>query len=441
MAKFELSINVKYLPEWGVWEGIRELIQNGKDAETEFAAKLVVDWRNGVLRIENDGATLDRSALLFGTTSKGGRADLIGKFGEGLKLGVLALVRAGRTVKIRTGDEVWTPTIARSERCAADVLVFDIKGGNENKKRVRLEIGGVVESEWLDFRTRFLFLRDGRKSDKSIVATTAGDLLTSPEHNGRLYVKGIFVCYAPGLRYGYNYRDAELDRDRKMIESYDRRSGMANILNVAVSQRPDLVEAYLDTLEDIDSDESDGVCTYNLPDGIVVDAAVARFRARYGVDAVPVLTMQDCAEIAHFGVKGIVVTSPMAAILHSLGNAQTVKAKFSKAINRKCSLSELSQEEATNLHTAIEIFERATSASVLSRLDIVEYRDPDLCGLHHGDRISVARRMLASVEDTIAVFVHEIAHDAGKDGDKSHVATIENYWRKVVKYLRTDFQR
>ena len=31
MSKIELSINVAYLPEWGVWEGLRELVQNGKD--------------------------------------------------------------------------------------------------------------------------------------------------------------------------------------------------------------------------------------------------------------------------------------------------------------------------------------------------------------------------------------------------------------------------
>ena len=40
MSKLELSINVNYLPAWKAWEGIRELVQNGKDAETEFNAPL-----------------------------------------------------------------------------------------------------------------------------------------------------------------------------------------------------------------------------------------------------------------------------------------------------------------------------------------------------------------------------------------------------------------
>lgn len=135
MSKLELSINVKYLPTWSSWEGIREFISNGKDAEIEFNAPLTVDWKNGVLRIENEGVTLAREALLFGTSSKMERKDTIGRFGEGIALGALALVRAGRTVKIRSGAEVWTPTIARSERLNADVLVVDVKDGHEPKKR------------------------------------------------------------------------------------------------------------------------------------------------------------------------------------------------------------------------------------------------------------------------------------------------------------------
>ena len=146
MSKLELSINVKYLPAWGAWEGIRELVQNGKDAETEFDAPLKVTHYNNTLRIENEGAEITREVLLFGTSSKAGRSDMIGKFGEGLKLGTLALVRGGHEVKIRTGGEVWTAYIARSERYDADVLCFECKGGNEDKKRVRVEIDGVTEN-------------------------------------------------------------------------------------------------------------------------------------------------------------------------------------------------------------------------------------------------------------------------------------------------------
>lgn len=129
--KVELTIKVDYLPKWGALEGLRELIQNGKDAETEFRAPLEVRHRKdtNVLVIENDGCTIPHEALLFGHTSKLGRSGMIGKFGEGLKLGVLALVRAGHTVRIRSGSEVWIPKIERSEKFNADVLTVTIEKG------------------------------------------------------------------------------------------------------------------------------------------------------------------------------------------------------------------------------------------------------------------------------------------------------------------------
>jgi hypothetical protein len=441
MAKFELSLNSKYLPEWGVWEGVRELIQNGKDAETELDAQLTVDWKNGTLRIENEGATLAREALLFGTTSKMGRADLIGKFGEGLKLGVLALVRAGHDVTIRSGSEVWNPYIARSEKYDADVLSFDIVGNREDKKRVRVEIGGISESVWQDFRTRFLFLKDKRESDKNTVKTYYGDLLLHEKYQGKLYVKGIFVCSMENLQHGYNYKDAELDRDRKMIESYDRRSRMASILNDAVARRPDLLASYLDILEDIDSEEAKGVNDYRLPDQGVVEEAAKRFKQRYGDNAVPVRNLAEAADVEHFGCRGVVVTEAMAAVLKgTLGNAETTKAKFAKSTVKSYSLYDLEGTERANLTAACTLFAPNTKdgdwRTAFKRIDVVDYRDSSLQGLFHGERISIARKLLTSVEDTLEVLVHEFAHDFGKDGDKGHVSTIETFWKTIVKNMR-----
>ncbi len=442
MAKFELSINVKYLPEWGVWEGVRELIQNGKDAEVEHQAPLTVDWKNGTIRIENEGATLTREALLFGTTTKMGRADLIGKFGEGLKLGVLALVRAGRTVTIRSGSEVWDPTIARSEKYDAEVLVFDIKTGREDKKRVRVEIDGVIESEWLDFRSRFLFLKDKRENaSKHKIETHYGDLLMHERNLGKLYVKGIFVCNRPGLTFGYNFKDAELDRDRKMIEDYDLRSQMAYILNEAVGREPDKVfdryESIVDSVSQ--SDESKGINDYRLPPHGIIDRMVARFKERHGDNAVPVRSLAECQDVEHFGVKGVVVSEAMAAVLRkSLGNAETTKAKFAKSTMKEISYGDLTYDQRTALFSAIETVSVANSlVDVRKRVHVVEFRDECLQGLHHGERIEIALKVLDDEYETLRVLVHELAHDNGVDGEKGHVAQIERMWCNIARYLRT----
>jgi len=447
MSKFELSINVKYLPEWGVWEGIRELIQNGKDAEVEHNAPLTVDWKNGTLRIENEGALLTREALLFGTTSKGGRADLIGKFGEGLKLGVLALVRAGRSVTIRSGGEVWEPTIARSEKYDADVLVFDIKTGREEKKRVRVEIDGVIESEWLDFRNRFLFLKDKRESNrKHIVSTWYGDLLLHERNAGKLYCKGIYVCDA-NTRFGYNFKDAELDRDRKMIADYDRRAKMGYILNEAANIEPTKVlDSYISIVESPDSEEGKGINEYRLPAPKITAAIVKRFKEKHGDNAVPVRSLAESQDVEHFGVRGVVVSEALAAILKKdLGNAETTKSKFANSTLREFSYGDLTHDEKAALFNAIDKVScgnaslldgsNAYDTKLRKRIAIVEFRDANLNGLHHGERIEIARKMLADEFETLRVLVHELAHDAGSDGDKSHVAQIERTWANIARYL------
>ena len=155
--KVELSIQANYFPEWGVWEGVRELVANARDAEREFSAPLTVRHRKegGVLILENEGATLPHEALLLGFTTKQGQSEMIGRFGEGLKGGVLALVRAGLAVKIRSGSEVWTPSIQRSEKFNANVLVFDIEKGRKEQDRVAVEIGSVTVEAWEKFRQLF----------------------------------------------------------------------------------------------------------------------------------------------------------------------------------------------------------------------------------------------------------------------------------------------
>src|SRR5262249_29918758 len=156
--KLELSVKTTYLPTWTVWHGLRELVQNAKDAEVELNAKMGVQHTGKVLRIENEGAILPREALLFGHTTKTGNSELIGKFGEGLKLGILALVRDGFPVKIRSGCEVWVPAIEKSEKYDADVLVFDIQGGRKPEQRVSVEIGNILKEDWAKFRWKFRFL-------------------------------------------------------------------------------------------------------------------------------------------------------------------------------------------------------------------------------------------------------------------------------------------
>jgi len=459
MSKFELSINVKYLPEWGVWEGVRELIQNGKDAEVEFNAPLTVDWKNGTLRIENEGAVMNREALLFGTTRKGGRADLIGKFGEGLKLGVLALVRAGRPVTIRSGSEVWDPTIARSEKYDAEVLMFDIKGNRKEEKRVRVEIGGVIESEWNIFRSRFLFLKDKRESDKETVKTEKGSLLLHKKYAGKVYSKGIFVMNDVKMTYGYDLPNIELDRDRKMVNHTDLTTSTARVWSEAAVTRPDLFDAYFDMTCSFDAPNDVVATDYWNNDIETVKKVAARWLRRHGDNAVPVLSTQESAEVEHYGCKGIVVPKQLRDLIGStVGTVDRVKERFQKAVEKVYSVNELTCEEIAVYAQAwkllwVALWGRIAKDTVQTeseeeactrlgrRISVVDFKVKTLNGLYTGRgyedadaTIQIARHQLNDVATMLGTLIHEFSHDCGYDGSKNHVASIEDYWERVVRF-------
>ena len=166
MGKIELPISTSYVPDWGVWEGVREIMQNGLDAEVEFSASLKVDWYKNTLRIENEGTTLPPKALLIGHSTKRSREDLIGEHGEGLVLGLLALLRAGHEVRIRNGSEVWVPALGFSKEYEETVLWIDRQKGRADKNRVRFEIPGISKDLWNDLKKRFLRLRKLKKDER-----------------------------------------------------------------------------------------------------------------------------------------------------------------------------------------------------------------------------------------------------------------------------------
>jgi hypothetical protein len=432
--KLELTIKTSYLPNWGAYEGVRELIQNGKDAQTEFGATFEVRYRKdtGTLVIENEGTTLPHEALLFGHTSKEGRGDLIGKFGEGLKLGVLALVRAGHAVKIRSGSEVWSPAIERSDKFNAEVLVFNIDKGREPKNRVQVEIGGVTEESWTTMSGLFLFL--DKLPKETTIKTDQGTLLLDPKYAHRVFVKGIFVQNVPELTFGYDLPDAEVDRDRKMIETYSLHSRTQYIWREAMVTRPDLIQNFIQLLETEASDVA-GISEWNvsgLSDDVKV-AAAASFIARHGGNAIPVQTLSDSKEVEHLGKTGIVCPKPLRHVLEEkLGTVTANKAKLAKECVKTFGWHELSTDEKANLERAIALVNGVTPLT-LDDVDVIECRDPKILGLFSNGRVQLVKRILSNRNESLATLVHEAAHRiGGGDGEQGHVANIENIWSGIV---------
>jgi len=440
--KMELTIKTDYLPTWGAYEGVRELLQNGKDAETEFHAPLDVRHRadSNTLIIENDGAVLPREALLFGHSTKVGKDDLRGKFGEGLKLGVLALVRAGHAIKIRSGAEVWLPKIERSEKFNADVLVVHIEKGRQPKERVQVEISNVTKGDWDVMKLSFLFLDKNANKDEFRIDTHYGALLLRDTDVGKVFVKGIFVEKDPKLQFGYDLtHDVQVDRDRKMIARWDMEWRIRSIWTSATAARKDLTVKFLDALFDGAADVADigASNAYALTDDIKTQVA-ARFQERHGKDAVPVENMADSKDIEHLGKRGVMVTNkPLKAVLQEvLGSIEKIKAELANEVQTHYGWSDLTAEEQSNMEEAITLV-NAVEAVSLSVVDVVAFRSPTTVGMFKDGRVLLSKAKLADKHYTLETMVHEVAHRFGGDGDHSHVASIERIWSGIVTNLRS----
>lgn len=438
MAKKTIPLTIKttYLSSWGAYEGIRELVQNGRDSEID-GHPLKVDWHNNTLRLENEGVVLPVKALLLGHTTKEGRSDQIGKFGEGLKLGVLALVRAGHTVRIRNGSEVWVPTIERSETFDEEVLTFRIEDGRKDNTRLRIEIGGITKDAWEQMKTCFLFIT--KPKEAQITTTYYGSLLTAPEQRGRVFVKGIFVQTDPQLHYGYDLKDAELDRDRKMVASYDLRYNTRQILLLALNKEESLLPTFPAMLEsptlEVES-LTDSYGTSSVPEA-VAKFVTDDFKKKHGEDAVPVRSLAESKDVEHLGKKGVVVSQQLGTVLaKTLGDALTVKAALKKEVLKKYGWGELADVEKESLTSAVELVNVAEPVTI-DEIDIVDFRSEDLMGQFKDGRLLLAKKHLGDANETLATLVHEAAHRGGAgDGDHSHIARVESIWKTIVAHLR-----
>lgn len=164
MAIAELPITREYLPGWKTWEGLREVIQNALDEEVQndHEAKVYYCEETSTVTVENQGSTLDPKAFLFGHTTKASDSRTIGQYGEGLKLGVLALVREGYDVRIAVGADAWQSRFLNSRKYGATILAFDIdKDVFPENTDVTVTVTGVSAAQYFAAIKRFLGIYHG----------------------------------------------------------------------------------------------------------------------------------------------------------------------------------------------------------------------------------------------------------------------------------------
>ena len=264
-------ISTNYCKKWDIWEGIREILQNQMDGITsiigkanirvipigpmenntkyqfnfihkdtgEIFGKIEYNEVNQTLIIWNNGKLETGDLLLGGIKDTLNNEEIIGRFGEGIKLAALAFIRKNKRFTIITDGKLWSfiqKTDNNFIKNGYPQSCLHWKGENCNiekyANKVTVEITPFSLDEWIPYIDNFLWLTQrnvGRIEAKDNSGKTIGQLLYNKFFYNKIYVKDIFVQKteenngATTIFFGYN-TDLELDRDRNAVKNLDERN-------------------------------------------------------------------------------------------------------------------------------------------------------------------------------------------------------------------------
>lgn len=309
-TKFTLPISPSYVAHWGLWEAVRELYQNALDvrdaqvkagavgyAEMDFEVR-EAEGGETTLYVTNTGEQLKPQSLILGNTTKADDPDQRGKFGEGYKLALLVLCRLGFRVDIVNGTEWWTPKIEYDEQFGSDVLNIYVGPSGMDTGTVQFRVHGIQPEQWQDIQKNIHPCRN------------LNMVLSDPDQCGRIYVGGLYVCTMPEFKRGYAFKPGTLplDRDRGMVNGFD-----LSLVTSRIWADHDEDDAAVELLEQ-KAPDVEYVTSHVRNSSPIVTRSVAVFAAKHG-DAVPVSTQAEVERATRAGVRWVLVTDTVKAII------------------------------------------------------------------------------------------------------------------------------
>ena len=349
-----LSLTKDYAKSWKIWEGLREIVQNWFDGllstidhiSQELASsgqhspklggpvisrddsplglvfrahvyctdgegerkvalgRIILDKVKSSLHLINSSTELARKVLLLGYSDKSERKEVIGQFGEGLKVGALALVREGRQLVMETQRDRWMFCMERDPVFEEQVLTVQVSqrsGEGEvdidtsllklSPEDTCLTLYPLLKAEWKRFCARFLFLET--LPPEECIKSEAGWLLMGDRFSGQLYVRQIWVAdmteAAGGMLAGVNLHRLRLDRDRRsVLHQSELDHTVSAMWAVALEMHPQLIPVYLGLLVE----KGDNCCDTRHAGFYFDNRETARslareFLKRYGEQAYP----------------------------------------------------------------------------------------------------------------------------------------------------------
>lgn len=220
-----LPISLGYINHWELEEGIKELIANARDKvghkreDLIFAPTKTEDGFNLCIGNKTDGDKLETKHLVLGVSEHRNSTEAIGQFGEGLKLAMVTILRAGRQEEllIVNHDELWRVSVRKHPQMGDVEVPFIQIEPCEPSNRVTFHIENLTKEEMagiLSMMWESVEKTDGLENDEIAIYRS--------DSNNNLFVGGIAMGE---LRHGFAVNTVpygiEVNRDRKMPNSLE----------------------------------------------------------------------------------------------------------------------------------------------------------------------------------------------------------------------------
>tara|TARA_Y100000588_G_scaffold244854_1_gene259062 strand:- start:7995 stop:9107 length:1113 start_codon:yes stop_codon:yes gene_type:complete len=232
-----------YLSRWDLSNAVRESIQNFIDCgEDNYQL-----YRFGnTIEMESFVGTIDPKNLLLGVGSKTNDENSRGGFSEGLLLSLLIFARENVDMTFINGDKQWVPTFDWNEDYKCETLYIveeDAEDPVDDSVKIVFELPSRVADE-VELNTLQM------QNDYAKFETDEGTILLDKEHQGRIYVGGLFVDNFRS-EYGFDFPPQcfALDRDRKSLDPWSVKWQVRQLIS------------QMSESEEIDEDVSDRLVT------------------------------------------------------------------------------------------------------------------------------------------------------------------------------------
>jgi len=304
MEKLFFTMTPEYTMNWGLWEGLRELLQNSLD-ELDQGAEMKVFYENDTLYIRTMGDEIGADSFLLGESGKREIKGLRGKHGEGLTLGLMALCRAGIEVWVKSGDYSWEPSFEMVKTLNGFVInrdLFCLTQKPVNERYTQEVLVGIClpPDVWEEYKLKFLPLVEETIPMDKFHKAPMGTLILDKRFSGMIYSKGIYVQTRDDFEYGYDLNNLTLDRDRNMLPDFDVKWEAGQVLSHYERQGKSRVVYDL-----IFQDKPE--CAFPSLSSDGYERLGKFFQEDHGEDAVPVISEEESSVVRRAGKVPVIV--------------------------------------------------------------------------------------------------------------------------------------